>query len=72
MLIDEYRHAHLLLLNSQGFDVAILTLDKEVTTIKPVKLATESCSTTTAINGYTTALATGWGKIGPNDGNCYF
>ncbi len=52
----------------KGFDVAILTLDKDITTIKPVKLATDSCSQTVSINGYTTALATGWGQIGILDG----
>ena len=66
--LQQYIKDVYLYLICKGFDVAILTLDKEVTTIKPVKLATDSCSQTVSINGYTTALATGWGQIGILDG----
>ncbi len=44
----------------QEYDIAILTLNENVTTVKPVKLV--SGSQTEEIEDYKRALITGWGR----------
>ena len=52
----------------QAYDVAVLQLDKGVTNVKPVALA--SCNQDyTDIEGKTKGVVTGWGITNPDDGN---
>ena len=51
--------------NAQGYDIAILTLDKEVTTVKPVRVANID-QTPAIVEGYKNAFATGWGRTDPH------